>query len=149
MEPSWVNGRLAVGPAAVSMEEAEALRRAGITHVIDLRDGVEPEPTALAEAVGLALCWLPCPDDFQPKPPELLERGVRFALDALAGQGQRVYACCTAGVHRGPLMMLAILRALGWGTEEAAAMIKRARPLAEFPQSYLDSVEEWAGRYGW
>ena len=50
---------------------------------------------------------------------------------------------CAAGVHRSPIMVLAILRALGHERKHAINMIMEARPQANFPPVYVMSVEDF------
>jgi hypothetical protein len=51
------------------------------------------------------------------------------ALGALLEGGHRAYVHCTAGVNRGPLVVLGYLTFVeGLGVDEALALIRRARP---------------------
>lgn len=142
LDYNWVNERLAVGGEVNGREEMDTLRKAGVTHVINLQ--AESPPLADPEGTdGIEVLWLPIYDDFLPKPPDVFKRGVEFALDALSRPGTKVLVHCAAGVHRGPMMMYAILRALGLPETQAQEIIKRARPQANFLQVYVESVEEF------
>ena len=99
--------------------------RAGVTHIIDMQ--IEFDDTRLAEPYGVKVLWNPTDDDFQPKPPELFQRGVEFALEALDDAESRVFIHCAAGVHRAPMMALAVLRALGFSLDDAMEMIQSRR----------------------
>jgi len=153
---TWITERLAVGGGIWTRENLDAIIRHGITHIINtqiefddrtlLAPGDLTAPDWVEEMQGnnhLRILHLPMDDDFQPKPPELLRRGVQFALEALAQPETKVLVHCASGVHRGPLLVLAILRALGLGQEEALRLIWAHRPQADFPAPYLDSVEEF------
>jgi protein-tyrosine phosphatase len=89
----------------------------------------------------------PTDDDFLPKPPRLFQTGVEFALEALEEAGNKVYIHCAAGVHRAPMMTLAILRVLGWPLEKAKAVIQERRYVVDFADVYVESVEEFIKVY--
>ncbi|HKD90851.1 MAG TPA: hypothetical protein VKB56_03080, partial [Terriglobales bacterium] len=64
------------------------------------------------------------------------------ARDALVDDpGARIYIHCAAGVHRAPMMTLAILRATGWSLTEAADLLVSRRPVADLADVYVRSVE--------
>jgi protein-tyrosine phosphatase len=87
--------------------------------------------------------WNPTDDDFLPKPPELLQRGVDFALEALDEASARLYIHCAAGVHRAPMMTLAVLCAMDWEMEAAMVLIERCRPVVDFADVYVESVRRF------
>jgi protein-tyrosine phosphatase len=95
----------------------------------------------------VTVLWNGCEDDYLPKPPELFWSGVRFALDALERPEAKILFHCAAGIHRSPLMLLAVLRVLGHIEEAAVRMILEARPEADFPVLYLASVDEFMQEY--
>ena len=68
--------------------------------------------------------WNPTDDDFEPKPARLFRRGVDFALRALEWPEAKVYIHCAAGIHRAPMMTLAVLGAMGWELEDAMELIE-------------------------
>lgn len=72
---------MAVGGGIWTSENMAEIARLGFTHIIDMQ--IEFDDTALAEPFGIAVLWNATDDDFQPKSPELLRRGVDFALAAL------------------------------------------------------------------
>ena len=113
--------------------------REGVTHIIDMQ--IEFDDTRLAEPYGIRVLWNPTDDDFRPKPPELLQRGVNFALEALENPEARVFIHCAAGVHRAPMMALAVLRAQGWSLEDAVEQIEDRRDVVDFADVYVRSVE--------
>ena len=126
MDMTWVTDRIALGGGIWNAANMAEVARAGITHVIDMQ--IEFDDRPLGEAAGVQVLWNPTDDDFLPKPPELLERGVEFAESALKDADAKVFIHCAAGVHRAPMMTLAVLGAMGWDLE--AAMILERVTLA-------------------
>jgi protein-tyrosine phosphatase len=145
MDMTWVTDRIAVGGGIWNDEKMIEVVRAGVTHIIDMQ--IEFDDTKLAEPYGVKVLWNPTDDDFRPKPPELLQRGVDFAIEALDDPQAKVYIHCAAGVHRAPMMTLAVLRATGWPLEDAIDIIDMQRPVADFAQVYVESVEEFMKSY--
>jgi protein-tyrosine phosphatase len=142
---TWVTNRLAVGGGIWTEDKMIEVVRAGITHVIDMQ--IEFDDTPLAEPYGVKVLWNPTDDDFRPKPPELFRRGVDFALEALDDAESRVFIHCAAGVHRAPMMALAVLRALGFSHDDAIDMIQSRREVVDFADVYVESVEEYIRRH--
>jgi protein-tyrosine phosphatase len=87
--------------------------------------------------------WNATDDDFQPKSAELLDAGVQFALEAMKQENAKVYVHCAAGVHRAPMMTLAILRAMGWSLEDAMETVQSLRPVVDWADVYVKSVERY------
>jgi protein-tyrosine phosphatase len=141
MDMTWVTGRIAVGGGIWTAENMAAVARAGVTHILDMQ--VEFDDTALAEPYGIKVLWNPIDDDFQPKPPEVFQRGVDFALAALDQAGSKLFIHCAAGVHRAPMMALAVLCSLSWKLEEAMQLIEARRPMVDFADVYVNSVERF------
>lgn len=146
MDMTWVTGRIAVGGAIWSAENMAAVARAGITHIIDMQS--EFDDTPLAGVHGIEVLWNPADDDFQPKPPELFQRGVDFAQQALDDEEARLFIHCAAGVHRAPMMTLAVLCSQGWDLQTAMQTISSRRPLADFAEIYVESVEKFLQQQG-
>ena len=145
MDMTWVTNRIAVGGGIWTDEKMIEVVRAGVTHVIDMQ--IEFDDTQLAEPYGVKVLWNPTDDDFQLKPPELFRRGVDFALEALDDAESRVFIHCAAGVHRAPMMTLAVLRALGFSRDDAIEMIQSRRNVVDFADVYVESVENYIRRY--
>ena len=141
MDLTWLDGRIAVGGGIWNADNMAAVSRAGITHIIDMQ--IEFDDTPLAEPHGIDVCWNPVDDDFEPKPPEVFERGVAFALAALEKNGTKLFIHCAAGVHRAPMMALALLGVLGWTVEDAMDLIETKRQAADFADVYVQSVERF------
>jgi protein-tyrosine phosphatase len=141
MDMSWITDRIAVGGGIWVESKMAEVVRAGITHIIDMQ--IEFDDTAIAEPFGVEVLWNPVDDDFQPKPPEVFQRGVEFALKALEEANAKVYIHCAAGVHRAPMMALAVLRAMGWELEDAKELIQGRRYVVDFADVYVKSVESF------
>ncbi len=144
MDMSWVTGRIAVGGGIWTEDNMAAVSRAGVTHIIDMQ--IEFDDSKLAAPHAIAVLWNPIDDDFQPKPPEIFERGVEFATEALSREGTKVFIHCAAGVHRAPMMTLAVLCSMGWTPEAAQDLIEKERPVVDFADVYLRSVERFLDR---
>src|ERR1039457_1003809 len=136
----FVTNRLAVGGSIGTIENMREVTRAGITHVVNMQ--LEFDDRRISEGAGIEILWIECSDDFLPKPTELFWDGVLFALEALQDPAARVLFHCVAGIHRSPMMLLAVLRVLGHEPERAMGMIAAVRPQAEFPEVYVESVED-------
>ncbi len=138
MDITWLTDRIAVGGAIWRLDNMTELTRLGVTHVINMQS--EFDDTPLAESCGVDILWNAIDDDFLPKPPEVFSRGVEFATNALRQESSKLYIHCAAGVHRAPMMTLALLCAQGMQLLEAVNLIEGRRPVAEFPDVYLESV---------
>jgi protein-tyrosine phosphatase len=141
MDMTWLTDRIAIGGAIWRLDNMTELARMGVTHVINMQSEFDDGP--LADACGVDLLWNAIDDDFLPKPPEVFSRGVEFATNALRQEGSKVYIHCAAGVHRAPMMTLALLCAQGMELLEAVYLIESRRPVAEFPDVYLESVRAY------
>jgi len=146
MDMTWINDRLAVGGGIWKAEKMAEVAGAGVTHIIDMQ--IEFDDTELARPHGIAVLWNPVNDDFQPKAAVVFARGVEFAREALAAEGSRLLIHCAAGVHRAPMMALAVLCSLGWEVAEARRTIEQLRPVADFAQVYVESVEAFLRQQG-
>jgi protein-tyrosine phosphatase len=138
MDLTWITGRVALGGGIWTAEHMSAICRAGITHIIDMQ--IEFDDTPLAEPFGIEVLWNPTDDDFQPKEPELFQRGVEFALEQ---EDAKVFIHCAAGVHRAAMMTLAVLCSQGWNLEDAMETISSRRPVVDFADVYVNSVEKF------
>ena len=145
MDMTWITDRVAVGGGIWTDDQMIELVRHGITHIIDMQ--IEFDDTPLAEPYDVKVLWNPVDDDFQPKPPEVFQRGVDFAMAALDDPESKVYVHCAAGVHRAPMMALAVLRALGFPLQDAVEMIESRRHVVDFADVYVRSVEDFMKTY--
>jgi protein-tyrosine phosphatase len=146
MDMTWITDRIAVGGGIWAEAKMIEVAHAGVTHIIDMQ--IEFDDTALAKPYGVAVLWNPVDDDFQPKPPEIFQRGVEFATAALDSDPEhRVFIHCAAGVHRAPMMALALLRVLGISLTNAVDLMEARRPVVDFADVYVRSVEEFVRSY--
>jgi protein-tyrosine phosphatase len=145
MDMTWVTDRIAVGGGIWSDDKMIEVVRAGVTHIIDMQ--IEWDDTKLAAPYGVKVLWNPTDDDFRHKPPELFRRGVEFALAALDDAESKVFIHCAAGVHRAPMMALAVLRTLGFRLQDAMDMIQSRRQVVDFADVYVASVERFIASY--
>jgi protein-tyrosine phosphatase len=139
MDITWITDRIGLGGGIWNDENMAEAARMGITHIVDMQ--IEFDDTPLAEPHGIQVLWNATDDDFQPKPPELFERGVEFATEALEQTGNKLFIHCAAGVHRAPMMTLALLCSMGWELESAMETISSRRPVVDFADVYVNSVE--------
>ena len=68
---------------------------------------------------------------------------MNFALQALDQEGTKLLVHCAAGVHRAPMMTLAILCSLSWNVKDAMRLIGTKRPVVDFADVYVRSVEKF------
>ena len=138
---TWVTERIGVGGGIWTAENMAAVARAGVTHIIDMQ--IEFDDTPLGERHGIAVCWNPVDDDFEPKPSAIFARGVDFGLAALEEEDTKLLVHCAAGVHRAPMMTLALLGVMGWSVEDAMRLVEARRPVADFAEVYVRSVKDF------
>jgi protein-tyrosine phosphatase len=143
MDITWLTDRLAVGGGIWNSENMAKVKAAGITHIIDMQ--IEFDDTELGKAHGIEVLWNPTDDDFEPKPSALFRRGVEFAAATFEKADAKLFIHCAAGVHRAPMMALAVLGSMGWSIEEAIHLIEDLRPVADFAAVYVQSVKEFLG----
>jgi protein-tyrosine phosphatase len=141
MDITWLTDRIAVGGGIWTSENMADVARTGVTHIIDMQ--IEFDDTPLGLEHGVEVLWNPTDDDFEPKPAVLFRRGVQFAQGALDDPGSKLFIHCAAGVHRAPMMALAILCSTGWKTEDAMRLIETRRPVVDFAEVYVRSVEKF------
>jgi len=141
MEITWITERVALGGGIWNAGNMQELAQTGVTHVLNMQLEFDDRP--LAEPHGIHVLWNPTDDDFLPKAPELLKRGVDFALEALDNPRARLYIHCAAGVHRAPMMTLAVLCAMEWEMETAMVLIETRRPVVDFADVYVESVRRF------
>jgi protein-tyrosine phosphatase len=145
MDMTWITDRIAVGGGIWNEDKMADVARTGVTHIIDMQ--IEFDDTDVAAPFGIEVLWNPVDDDFRPKSAEVFVRGVEFAAAALDNPDAKLYIHCAAGVHRAPMMTLAVLRAMGWKLEDAMREIERRRPVVDFATVYVDSVESFMRNY--
>lgn len=145
MDMTWVTDRIAVGGGIWVVERMAEVAAAGVTHVIDMQ--MEFDDTPLGKRIGVEVLWNPVDDDFEPKGTAVFERGVEFALRALKDPQAKLLVHCAAGVHRAPMMALAVLCATGYRLDEAKELIQTKRYAVDFTEVYVRSVENFLKGY--
>jgi protein-tyrosine phosphatase len=145
MDLTWITDRIALGGGIWNDENMAELASLGISHVINMQIEFDDEP--LAQPYGVTVLHNPTDDDFQPKPARLLQRGVEFAQAALDTPQSKLFIHCAAGVHRAPMMTLAILCAMGWDLDEAKELIQTRRYVVDFADVYVQSVQAFIKQY--
>jgi Dual specificity phosphatase, catalytic domain len=145
MDLTWVTDRIAVGGGIWYDENMAELVRMGVTHIINMQ--IEFDDRPLAQGYPVTVFSNPTDDDFQFKPPRLFEGAIEFALEALDQPEAKIYIHCAAGVHRAPMMTLALLRVLGWPLQDAKALIQQRRYVVDWADVYVQSVEQFVKVY--
>jgi protein-tyrosine phosphatase len=145
LDLNWITDRIALGGWLETEEKMRAVAQLGITHIIDM--AWEHDDTPAAAKYGIKVLLNTTDDDFQPKGTELLERGVEFALQALQERNSKLLIHCVAGRHRGPMMTLAVICALGSSMDEAMRLIAERRPIVDWSPVYVESVKAFLQDY--
>lgn len=145
MDISWLTERIALGGGIWNEDNMDELVQLGVTHIINMQ--IEFDDRPLAAGFPVEVLHNPTDDDFQPKPPQLFQIGVSFALEALEDPGSKIYIHCAAGVHRAPMMALALMRALGWPLDDAMDLIQKRRWEVDWANVYVESVEAFMKIY--
>lgn len=140
MDISWLTAQIGIGGGIWNSDNMANLARAGVTHVVDMQ--IEFDDRQLPDH-GVKVLWNPTDDDFEPKPASLLRPGVEFVETALKDPEAKVFIHCAAGVHRAPMMALAVLGSMGWKLEDAMALMVARRPVVDFADVYVRSVERF------
>jgi protein-tyrosine phosphatase len=141
MDITWLTGRIAIGGGIWSAANMAKVAEEEVTHIVDMQ--IEFDDTSLAAEYGIEVLWNPTDDDFEAKPAALFQRGVDFVEAALAEDSAKVFIHCAAGVHRAPMMALAVLGRMGWKLKDAMRLIEEKRPVADFADVYVSSVEKF------
>jgi len=145
VDANWITERIALGGWVETAEKMQDVANSGITHILNM--AWEFDETALAARYRIKVLLNNVDDDFAPKSPEVLERGLKFALAALKQPDAKLLIHCVAGRHRGPMMTLAVLCALGWPMEEAMRHISERRPIVDWAPVYVESVSNFLQQY--
>lgn len=144
---TFITERVAVGGAIWTRENFEELMRAGFTHIINTQVEFDDDTLRLPGDHEPELLWLATDDDLLPKPADFFHRGVGYALAALAKPGTKLLIHCASGVHRAPMLALALLRVLGHSRRGAVLLLRLHRPQVDFPDVYLESVDSFLAEW--
>ena len=145
--------RIGVGGGIWNSYNMADVAKQGITHIINMqiefpRDGELADEHSAGGGRRIEVLWNPTDDDFEFKPASLFRGGVEFAEKALEDPKSKLFIHCAAGVHRAPMMALAVLGAMGWDVDEAMELIEARRPVADFADVYVKSVRKFLGEIG-
>lgn len=132
----FITADVACGAAPVDQGFIAALRKAGVTAVIDVTDAEDDRSLLPASFPYL---YNPTADDGSHKPPEWFLRSWDFASPLLAAGG-KVYCHCTSGINRGPSTAYFIIRKSGTSEAAAVALFAKHRPQARI--GYRADAEE-------
>ena len=146
MDITWITGQIAVGGGIWNPDNMAKVADEGITHIIDMQiecDDRKLVPPLDPKGPDIEVLWNPTDDDFAPKEAQLFRYGVDFAKAALANSQTKLFIHCAAGVHRAPMMALAVLGSMGWDLQDARHLIEDKRSAADFPDVYVQSVEDF------
>lgn len=127
---NFITDRLATGGDIRQLSDIDDLVAVGITHVIDNRVEWSDEDLFAEHAPHVVYLHNGADDQGGRQPSSWYERGVTFALDALAHPGTKVLSHCHMGINRGPSMAFAVMLGLGWDPVRAFSAIRAARPIA-------------------
>jgi hypothetical protein len=141
VDANWITDRIALGGWVETPEKMQDVAQSGITHILNM--AWEFDETELARPYGINVFLNTVDDDFAPKSPDLLRRGVEFALTTLENPRTKLLIHCVAGRHRGSMMTLAVLCSQGWDIEDAMRHISARRPVVDWAPVYVESVREY------
>ena len=128
MDFSQITDDLFIGTTP-SLKDYQRLHELGVKLVINMR--WEYRLRYDTNSDPLKILWLRTIDSpFFPIPIRVLQRGAQAALETIH-IGNKVYAHCAGGRHRGVAMGAAVLIAQGHGPERAMELIKQSRPVAD------------------
>lgn len=116
-------------------------RRAGVTHIVDLRGECSDEAAVARHAPEITYHWLGTHDDGGPQDDAWFDVGVALILAALADPDARIVVHCHMGVNRAPSMALAALLALDVDPVAGLDEIRAARPIAN--AEYAEYAVAW------
>ncbi len=133
---------------ALSAEEYERFVKAGITHVVDLREEEIPEASRLG-SLGIARRQVPVPNGEAPTLEQLKDVDAWFPPE---DSGSTVYVHCAGGFGRAATMAVALLIQRGDTLDGAVEQVRAARPeirLNDAQLAWLRTVEEQRPLRGW
>ena len=136
----WISPALAQG-ARFKPGQVEALARAGIGSVLDLREE-DRDDEALLAAHDIHFRHLPLVDR-RPPTQEQLDVASRWVLDEMAAD-RKVLVHCNSGVGRSVAVASAVLLRMGYTLPQAYDLVRRRRATAAFTQSQMEALRRFA-----
>lgn len=130
MNLSKITDYLYVGKQPKNAGDYGVLHDLGIGLILNTRAKQGPYPDPLGNPIRTL--WIPTHDNFlKPIPLDALLQGVREAMHHLVEEKGKVYVHCAGGRRRSVAMSCCILIAMGYGAEQAMALVKAQRPEAD------------------
>lgn len=123
------------GWGAMTAEGIKAIVNMREAHLDDARSGIQ----------GEHYLHLATRDNTPPTMDDLL-RGAQFIAQQVA-EGRKVYIHCGVGVGRAPTQAAAYLIYTGLSTDEALALIRRARPFIHLTRSQRQQLQQFEALY--
>lgn len=120
----WITPQLAVGPAPLSLEALDEIRRAGIRAIVNL-GGEIAELSDIERENGFDVFFLPVEDGGAPEAPEL-EHALEW-LDEALYLGKKVLVHCRHGMGRTGTFVTTYLIRRGFGLKLAEKTLKGIR----------------------
>ncbi len=117
-----------------------SLVRAGISYVVDLREG----PSASPWPTTVSVLHRPLAEYEAPDVASLHRVGAEVAM--LVDRGEVVYVHCRAGVQRGPLVACATLMQMGWALSDAYRIVVARRAATAMSEAQLGVLRDLDGR---
>jgi len=127
-------------------EDYDVLNELGVRLMINM-DWI-PADEKLSEAPLQVLSLIEIDTPLTPMSMENIWKGVQRAQETFEGGG-KVMVYCKGGVHRSVVMACCILISQGYNAEEAMALVKKHRPVADpYTEHYKSRIlkfeEEWS-----
>jgi atypical dual specificity phosphatase len=149
-EWNWLDERLAAGRNPLTAADIAELARAGITHILDLREAQEwSAPSPGHEAVefsrecGLERHHFPLTNREAPREEELFQASA-WLESALGNPKAKVYVHCRAGMERTATIVVAFHGArTGQSYDAALDDLKRKRPIFQPLPHQESAVRAW------
>ena len=138
MKVFFVTKRLAFGSAITTWPNVERLQDLGITHVINLQRNKNTKKVRQFKWL-----WLPFKDDKNPRPRWFYKKALKFHRRVTRRRDRKVFVMCHHGRSRSASMTYFLLRASGFGVDNAESTIRKVRPCAKIVPAYRQSGEEY------
>ncbi len=137
---NWVTDRIALGGQFETPDDMTALKRAGVTAVINCRE--VPDPPWVIKSFAVYAEPQPAqPDDGKPRGLGWFQSGIGIWLPLAMKLDERVYVHCHAGINRSASMVYALLLYMGLTPDDARWLIVRHRWVDAVGIRYADEAE--------
>ena len=134
----WVHDRILVGGSIMGTDDAEELRKLGITHVLSA-EAEQDDAGKWPDDKRARHEW---PDHGLTVDPGLIHKIIDYATGVLSDEGTSLYVHCKMGGSRGPTLGYIVLRAVfKFSPSEAMMAIRATRGMWTPHLKYIESVE--------